>query len=88
MLPGGAAALARATQGLGFVLLALAVIAINRFFLAGLSAAQPHVVDDARLVTANSLATTLGTRLLRARAGHRGRRLDRADRHGLSTRTP
>jgi MFS family permease len=48
-------------EGLGFVLMALAVIAINRFFLSGLSAAQPHVVDAPRLVTANALATTLGT---------------------------
>lgn len=48
-------------EGPGFVLMALAVIAINRFFLSGLSAAQPHVVDGPRLVTANALATTLGT---------------------------
>lgn len=44
-----------------FVLLALLVIAVNRFLLAGLSAALPHVVDEPRLVTANALATTLGT---------------------------
>jgi hypothetical protein len=44
-----------------FVLLALACIAINRFVLAGLGAAQPHVVDAPRLVTANALATTAGT---------------------------
>lgn len=44
-----------------FTLLALAIIAINRFFLSGVSAAQPHVVDPHRLVTANSLATTVGT---------------------------
>lgn len=43
-----------------FVMLALAIIAINRFVLAGLSAAQPHVVTPAQLVTANSVATTLG----------------------------
>ena len=48
-------------EGLTFTLLALAIIAINRFFLSGLSAAQPHVVDAPGLVTANSLATTLGT---------------------------
>jgi uncharacterized membrane protein YhdT len=48
-------------EGPGFILVALAVIAINRFFLSGLSAAQPHVVDGPRLVTANALATTLGT---------------------------
>jgi MFS family permease len=49
------------TQNLLFVLAALCVIALNRFFLAGLSAAQPHVVDTERLVTANSFASTFGT---------------------------
>lgn len=42
-------------------LLALVVTGLNRFFLAGLSAATPHVVDDHMLVTANSLAATLGS---------------------------
>ncbi|GGM10111.1 MFS transporter [Dactylosporangium sucinum] len=42
-------------------LLALIVIGLNRFFLAGLSAATPHVVDDRKLVTANSFAATLGS---------------------------
>lgn len=42
-------------------LLALVVIGLNRFLLAGLSAATPHVVEDATLVTANSLAGTLGS---------------------------
>ena len=40
--------------------LALAVISANRFVLSGLSAALPHVVPAARLVTANSVSTTLG----------------------------
>lgn len=44
-----------------FVLLALACVAINRFVLAGLGAAQPHVVEASRLVTANAVATTAGT---------------------------
>jgi hypothetical protein len=44
-----------------FIITALAIIALNRFFLAGLSASQPHVVDNDRLVTANSFATTVGT---------------------------
>jgi MFS family permease len=48
-------------QGPRFALAALLVIAINRFFLAGLSAALPKVVEDSRLVTANALATTAGT---------------------------
>lgn len=48
-------------QGPRFALAALAVIAVNRFFLAGLSAALPKVVDDSRLVTANALSSTAGT---------------------------
>lgn len=47
--------------GLLFAVSALIVIAINRFFLAGLSAALPRVVDDDKLVPANALASTLGT---------------------------
>ena len=47
--------------GVLFVALALGIIALNRFFLAGLSASQPHVVDEPRLVTANSFANTAGT---------------------------
>lgn len=44
-----------------FVVFALGVIAVNRFVLAGLSAALPHVVEQRRLVTGNSLSTTLGS---------------------------
>ena len=40
---------------------ALIAVALNRFFLSGLSASQPHVVEPDRLVTANSFATTAGT---------------------------
>ncbi|MFJ7997050.1 MFS transporter [Streptomyces sp. NPDC096310] len=46
---------------------ALSVTAVNRFVLAGLSAALPRVVDDERLVLANSLSPTAGT--LAATAG-------------------
>lgn len=46
---------------------ALCVTAVNRFVLAGLSAALPHVVDAERLVVANSLSPTAGT--LAASAG-------------------
>ena len=63
------------------------VVALNRFFLAGLSAAQPHVVEQDRLVTANSFATTAGTRHLRRRPRQRRRRLPLA-RHRRCTRTP
>src|SRR4051794_13390235 len=51
----------RGSETLWFVLSALLIIALNRFCLAGLSAAQPHVVPEDRLVTANSFATTFGT---------------------------
>ena len=44
-----------------FLAAALTVVALNRFFLSGLSAAQPHVVESERLVTANSFATTAGS---------------------------
>ena len=44
-----------------YALGALLIIGINRFVLAGLSASQPHVVPEEQLVTANALATTLGT---------------------------
>lgn len=46
---------------------ALCVTAVNRFVLAGLSAALPRVVDADRLVVANSLSPTAGT--LAAAAG-------------------
>ncbi|MGW9129573.1 MFS transporter [Streptomyces sp. NPDC055681] len=46
---------------------ALCVTAVNRFVLAGLSAALPRVVDEDRLVMANSLSPTAGT--LAATAG-------------------
>jgi MFS family permease len=50
-----------------FYVSALCVTAVNRFVLAGLSAALPRVVDDERLVIANSLSPTAGT--LAASAG-------------------
>lgn len=51
------------TEGAGprFFGCVLLITAINRFFLAGLSAAQPHVVPEPLLVTGNATATTLGT---------------------------
>lgn len=48
-------------QGARFALCALVVIGVNRFFLSGLSAGLPRVVDDSELVTANALSTTAGT---------------------------
>src|SRR5260221_12738703 len=38
----------------------LLVLGVNRFFLASLSAALPHVVDDDKLVMANSVSPTAG----------------------------
>ena len=56
---------------------ALACISINRFFLAGLSAALPHVVARDELVMANSVSVTSGavTALLGASAGYGLKRL-------------
>jgi MFS family permease len=39
----------------------LAVLGVNRFFLASLSAALPHVVDQDKLVMANAVGPTAGT---------------------------
>ncbi|MER7807967.1 MFS transporter [Streptomyces sp900116325] len=58
--------LGTAPDGL-FYTSALCVTAVNRFVLAGLSAALPRVVDEDRLVMANSLSPTAGT--LAATAG-------------------
>jgi Major Facilitator Superfamily len=48
-------------RGLLLLALALACLSVNRFLLAGLSAALPHVVRDDELVTANALTPTAGT---------------------------
>ena len=50
-----------------FYVSALCVTGVNRFVLAGLSAALPRVVDGERLIMANSLSPTAGT--LAATAG-------------------
>ena len=47
--------------GAGFFGVGLAVLSVNRFFLAALSAALPHVVPGRELVMANSVSTTSGT---------------------------
>ncbi|MFG3051161.1 MFS transporter [Kitasatospora sp. NPDC048239] len=56
----GALLLAEAPSWLFFAS-ALLVTALNRFILAGLSAALPRVVPQEQLVTANALSPTLGT---------------------------
>ncbi len=48
-------------KGPGLVVVALAIIGLNRLFLSGVNAATPHVVDDRRLVTANAVSGTLGS---------------------------
>jgi hypothetical protein len=48
-------------DGAGFFLGVLVVLGVNRFFLAALSAALPHVVRRDQLVTANALSVTSGT---------------------------
>ncbi|MDQ4085947.1 MAG: MFS transporter [Actinomycetota bacterium] len=48
-------------SGLGFFLVVLVALSVNRFLLAALSAALPHVVDEDRLVMANSVTPTAGT---------------------------
>ncbi len=64
---GVATEIALGLHGLPFYASALVVLSISRFFLAALSASLPHVVGRDELVTANALATTLGT--LAATAG-------------------
>lgn len=48
-------------EGLAFYLLALVVLGLNRFVLAALGAALPHVVESRLLVTANAIAPSAGT---------------------------
>ncbi len=55
-----AAALASGVQGAGLYLGALAVTAVSRFVLSGLSAALPHVTTDDRVVAVNAALATAG----------------------------
>jgi MFS family permease len=48
-------------RGPGLFALILVCLSVNRFLLAGLSAALPHVVRDDELITANALTPTAGT---------------------------
>jgi MFS family permease len=47
--------------GPAFFALVLVVFSVNRFILAGIAAAMPHVVTRDRLVSANSVAPTCGS---------------------------
>lgn len=51
---------AAGVSGVVLMALALVVVGVSRFVLAGLSASLPHVVPVRNLVEANALATTLG----------------------------
>lgn len=48
-------------SGLDLGIVVLVALGINRFILAGLSAALPHTVDEKDLVTANAFSPTAGT---------------------------
>jgi MFS family permease len=75
-------------QSVLYAVLALLIIGINRLFLSGLSAAQPHVVAEQRLVTANAMATTLGTVIYSLGLGLAALMLNtvlRKDFHGYAT---
>lgn len=60
-LLGLAALVGLGSGGPAFYLLALVVLGVNRFVLAALGAALPHVVGPALLVTANAIAPSAGT---------------------------
>ncbi|MEP6762158.1 MAG: MFS transporter, partial [Sporichthyaceae bacterium] len=61
MVTGVAALVFGGVDGLPLYAAVLACLSVNRFFLAGLSAALPHVVHRDELVMANSVSTTTGT---------------------------
>ncbi|MDP9417254.1 MAG: MFS transporter, partial [Actinomycetota bacterium] len=69
MVLGVAALVAAEVVGPTLYAAILACVSVNRFFLAGLSAALPHVVDRPALVLANSVSTTSGTLAALAGAG-------------------
>jgi MFS family permease len=55
-----AAVMAAGDRGVPLYVAVLLVLGVNRFFLASLSAALPHVVAGDKLVMANSVAPTVG----------------------------
>jgi MFS family permease len=52
--------MATGTRGVPLYVAVLFVLGVNRFFLASLSAALPHVVAEDKLVMANSVSPTVG----------------------------
>jgi hypothetical protein len=81
-----AALLVSGHDGIPFLLAALVVLGINRFFLSALSAALPHVVRRRELITANAVSVTSGTMAAFAGAGvgYLLRLLFGADAHGTA----
>jgi MFS family permease len=81
-----AALLAYGLDGTPFLLAALLVLGVNRFFLSALSAGLPHVVGRAELITANAVSVTSGTMASFAGAGvgYLLRLVFGADRHGTA----
>lgn len=73
-------------DGVLFFLTALVVLGVNRFFLSALSAALPHVVGQAELLTANAVSVTSGTIAAFAGAGigYLLRLVFGADRYGTA----
>jgi len=61
MVVGVAALVLSNVTGVALYVAALACMSVNRFFLAGLGAALPHVVPADELVMANAVAPTCGT---------------------------
>jgi len=55
-----AAVMASSWRGVPLYVAVLLVLGVNRFFLASLSAALPHVVAEDKLVMANSVSPTVG----------------------------
>ncbi len=55
-----AAVMAAGERGVPLYVAVLLVLGVNRFFLASLSAALPHVVAEDKLVMANSVSPTVG----------------------------
>jgi MFS family permease len=60
LVAGTAALMAAGARGLPLYVAVLLVLGVNRFFLASLSAALPHVVARDKLVMANSVSPTAG----------------------------
>ncbi|MGH3373886.1 MAG: MFS transporter [Actinoallomurus sp.] len=86
LLVATAVLLAYGRAGAPFLLAALLVLGVNRFFLSALSAALPHVVGRAELITANAVSVTSGTMaaFVGAGAGYLLRLVFGADRHGTA----